>query len=192
MVVNVFLFDEFEVMDAFGPTEVFGHVPEHFYIRFISLRGGLITGKQGMKVWTEPLNPLEIEDIFLIPGGKGVKSFLHTEGKNGQQMLKQAVEEASFCMMVQNASAMLARTGLLFHRQVANYAYDENWKRMFTVGIDHIDGEKWVADGKYYSCSTTIAALDMTLGLVGDILDIDIAEKIAKEIGYSWDSSDHL
>lgn len=44
MVVNVFLFDEFEVMDAFGPTEVFGHVPEHFYIRFISLRGGLITG----------------------------------------------------------------------------------------------------------------------------------------------------
>ena len=109
------------------------------------------------------MNPLEIEDIFLIPGGKGVKSFLHTEGKNGQQMLKQAVEEASFCMMVQNASAMLARTGLLFHRQVADYAYDENWKRMF-----------------------------MTLGLVGDILDIDIAEKIAKEIGYSWDSSSHL
>ena len=91
-----------------------------------------------------------------------------------------------------NASAMLARTGLLFHRQVADYAYDENWKRMFTVGIDHIDGEKWVSDGKYYSCSTTIAALDMTLGLVGDILDIDIAEKIAKEIGYSWDSSSHL
>ena len=35
MVVNVFLFDEFEVMDAFGPTEVFGHVPEHFtYVLF--------------------------------------------------------------------------------------------------------------------------------------------------------------
>ena len=55
------------------------------------------------------------------------------EGENGQQQLKQAVEEASFCMMAQNASAMLARTGLLFHRQVSDYAYDENWKRMFTV-----------------------------------------------------------
>ena len=126
MVVNVFLFDDFEVMDAFGPVQVFGCTPEHFYIRFISMRGGLINGKQGMKVWTEPLNPLEIEDIFLIPGGKGVKSFLHTEREKSQQLLKQAVEESSFCMMVQNASAMLARTGLLFHRQVADYAYDEN------------------------------------------------------------------
>ena len=69
MVVNVFLFDDFEVMDAFGPVEILGRVPEHFYVRFISLRGGLITGKQEIKIWTEPLNPVEIEDIFLIPGG---------------------------------------------------------------------------------------------------------------------------
>lgn len=189
MVVNVFLFDDFEVMDAFGPVQVFGCTPEHFYIRFISMRGGLINGKQGMKVWTEPLNPLEIEDIFLIPGGKGVKSFLHTEGEKGQQLLKQAVEESSFCMMVQNASAMLARTGLLFHRQVADYAYDENWKRMFTVGINYVDGENWIADGKYYSSSTTMAAIDMTLGMLGDMLDIDIAEKAAEEIGYSWEGN---
>ena len=50
MVVNVFLFDDFEVMDAFGPVEILGRVPEHFYVRFISLRGGLITGKQEIKI----------------------------------------------------------------------------------------------------------------------------------------------
>ena len=161
MVVNVFLFDDFEVMDAFGPVEIFGRVPEHFYVRFISLRGGLITGKQEIKIWTEPLNPVEIEDIFLIPGGTGVKSFLHMEGENGQQLLKQA----------------------------ADYAYDENWKRMFTVGIEYIDGEKWISDGKYYSCSTTVAAMDMTFALISDNLDVSVAEKIAEEIGYSWDSS---
>ena len=189
MVVNVFLFDDFEVMDAFGPVQIFGTVPEHFYIRFISLRGGIITGKEGVKIWTEPLNPIEIEDIFLIPGGKGVRSFLHTEGAKGQQVLKRAVEEVEFCMMVQNASAMLARTGLLFHRQVADYDYDENWKRMFTVGINYINGEDWISDGKYYSSSTTMAAMDMALGLISDMLDIDIAEKVAEEIGYIWDSS---
>ena len=96
MVVNVFLFDDFEVMDAFGPVEILGRVPEHFYVRFISLRGGLITGKQEIKIWTEPLNPVEIEDIFLIPGGTGVKSFLHMEGENGQQLLKQAVRRHLF------------------------------------------------------------------------------------------------
>lgn len=40
MVVNVFLFDDFEVMDAFGPVEIFGRVPEHFLCAFyFSARG---------------------------------------------------------------------------------------------------------------------------------------------------------
>ena len=73
--------------------------------------------------------------------------------------------------------------GLLFHRQVADYAYDDNWKRMFTVGINYISRENWISDGKYYSSSTTTAAMDMALGLISDMLDIDIAEKIAEEIG---------
>ena len=37
MVVNVFLFDDFEVMDAFGPVQIFGCVPEHFYIRLLQV-----------------------------------------------------------------------------------------------------------------------------------------------------------
>ena len=49
--------------------------------------------------------------------------------------------------------------------------------------------KKWISDGKYYSCSTTVAAMDMTLALISDNLDVSVAEKIAEEIGYSWDSS---
>ena len=29
MVVNVFLFDDFEAMDAFGPVQIFGTVPRN-------------------------------------------------------------------------------------------------------------------------------------------------------------------
>jgi len=32
----------------------------------------------------------------------------------------------------------------------------------------------------------------MTLGLIGDMLDIGIAEKAAEETGYAWDSSLYL
>ena len=69
MVVNIFLFDDFEIMDAFGPAQIFGSRPDEFYVRYLSLRGGLVTGKQGVKVWTEPLNPIEIEDVFLLQYG---------------------------------------------------------------------------------------------------------------------------
>ena len=60
------------------------------------------------------------------------------------------------------------------------------------MGINYISRENWISDGKYYSSSTTMAALDMTLGLIGDMLDIGIAEKAAEETGYAWDSSLYL
>ena len=48
MVINIFLFDDFEIMDAFGPAQIFGSRPDEFYVRYLSLRGGLVTGKQGL------------------------------------------------------------------------------------------------------------------------------------------------
>lgn len=36
-----------------------------------------------------------------------------------------------------------------------------------------------VADGKYYSCSSTAAGLDMTLWMVADQIDIDVAAEAA-------------
>ena len=145
-----------------------------------------------MKIWTEPLNPVEIEDIILIPGGQGVKAFLHTESETSQKLLKDAVDESDFCLMVRNASALLSHSGLLFRRQVADYNYDENWKRMFTVGVNYISGVRCIADGKYYSSSYSITAVDMTLGLIGDIIDVSLAEEIADEIGYIWDSREQV
>ena len=32
MNVNVILFDDFETMDAFGPVELFGKLPQHFHV----------------------------------------------------------------------------------------------------------------------------------------------------------------
>lgn len=36
MNVNIVLFDDFETMDAFGPAEILGKLPEHFHIRYLS------------------------------------------------------------------------------------------------------------------------------------------------------------
>lgn len=186
MVVNVILFDDFETMDAFGPVQVFGKAPEHFYIRYLSLHGGIVNSTQNVKVWTEPLGGEEIRDILLIPGGRGAKKQLYLE-KELLEAVKQAAQSADLCMMVENGSALLAQTGLLYRRQVADYEFDENWKRMFTAGIHHVPDVRWIADGKYYSCSTTAACLDMSLGIVSDRIDMDVAARIAEQLGYSWD-----
>ena len=76
--------------------------------------------------------------------------------------------------------------GLLFHRQVADYAYDDNWKRMFTAVVYWIPNVSWVADGKFYSSSSSLYGIDMALGAVADLVDIDAANKAAEAMGYTW------
>lgn len=76
MDVNIVLFDDFETLDAFGPAEVFGKLPEHFHLRYLSVSGDVINSTQGGKVWTDFLIPEEIEGILLVPGGKGARRLL--------------------------------------------------------------------------------------------------------------------
>lgn len=189
MNVNIVLFDDFETMDAFGPAEVFGKIPENFRIRYVSVSGDVVNSVHGVKVWTDFLVPEEIDGILVIPGGKGARRLLWKDERS-LKMLQKAAEEAETCLMVGNGSAFLAQTGLLYRRKIADFPMDANWNRMFTAGIDRIGDARVVADGKYYSCSSTVAGIDMSLWAIADLLDFTVAEKAAKEMGYLWNSDE--
>lgn len=186
MNVNILLFDDFETMDAFGSAQIFGMVPEHFHINYLSVKGGIVNSTQGVKVWTEMLKPENIQGILLIPGGRGANKLLHLEAET-LPVIKKAVQAADYCMMIANGSAILTQTGLLYRRQIADYEYDENWKRMFSAQVTRVSGIRWTADGKYYSSSNTAAGMDMTFSLLADLVDLNVAECTAKKLGYAWD-----
>ena len=137
MNVNIVLFDDFDTLDAFGPAQIFGTEPKHFHLNYLSVNGGIINSSQGVKVWTELLIPQEVEDILLFPGGRGAKRLLCMEEK-ALEVIKESVGEASICMMVRNGFALVAQTGHLYHRRIAEYEGDENWKRMFAAGKEKI------------------------------------------------------
>lgn len=186
MKVNIFLFDDFDAMDAFGAAEVFGKMPQDFYIEYCSLSGDIVTSVQGIKVWTEFMTEDIFGDILVVPGGKGARRFIRQDEKI-RQLLRLAVERCSVCIMVGNGSALLAQTGVLFRRRICDYPTDENWNRMFTAGIYRLPETKWVADGKFYSASSSLAGIDMCLNILADMVDLDAAERIAAELGYPWD-----
>lgn len=147
MNVNIVLFDDFETMDAFGPAQVFGKAPERFHINYLSVNGGIVNSSQGVKVWTELLIPQEVEDILVIPGGRGAKKLLSLE-ENSLKVMREAAKEANTCIMVGNGSSVLAQTGLLYRRRIADYEGDENWKRMFTAEIERVKNVRWISGGK--------------------------------------------
>ena len=93
MNVNIVLYDEFETLDALGIANIFGMAPEHFYINYLSVNGGLVSSKQGVKVWTELLIPEEVEDILVLPGGRTATKLLCLEPKK-LETIKAAAQEA--------------------------------------------------------------------------------------------------
>ena len=185
MDVNVVLFDDFDSMDVFGPAQIFGKLQKHYNLRYLSVSGDIINSAQGCKIWTDYLVPEEIEGVLLIPGGKGARRLLWHDERT-LEILKRAASHAEVCLMVGNGTGLIAQTGILYRRKLADCPYDKNWNRMFMAGFERIEGSKVVADGKFFSCSSTAAALDMTLWMISDQIDIDVAAEAAEQIGYSW------
>ena len=186
MKVNLFLFDDFDTMDAFVPAEVFGKLPEYFHVEYCSVKGDFVTSLQGVKVWTDYLDEQTAGDILVIPGGKGARRLIRDD-ENLCRLLKKAADQHSFCVMLGSGTLLMAQTGILYRRRICDCPLDKNWNRMFTAAIYRTSRARWVADGKYYSASNPLAGMDMCLSILADLTDLKIAETMAEELGYQWD-----
>ena len=118
MKVNLFLFDDFDTMDAFVPAEVFGKLPEYFHVEYCSVKGDFVTSLQGVKVWTDYLDEQTAGDILVIPGGKGARRLIRDD-ENLCRLLKKAADQHSFCVMLGSGTLLMAQTGILYRRKFA-------------------------------------------------------------------------
>ena len=185
MKVNLFLFDEFDMLEAAAPAEVFGKVPEQFYLEYYSLKGGFVSSMQRMKVWTDTVCENISGDVLIIPGGKGARRMIR-DNVSLCGVLKKMVESHSFCVMIGSGISLVSQTGVLYRRRVCNYTMDQNWNRIFQAGVYRTDSIRWTADGKYYSAVSPVDGVDMCLNILADLTDLDIALRIAGDLGYKW------
>ena len=143
MKVNLFLFDDFDTMDAFVPAEVFGKLPEYFHVEYCSVKGDFVTSLQGVKVWTDYLDEQTAGDILVIPGGKGARRLIRDD-ENLCRLLKKAADQHSFCVMLGSGTLLMAQTGILYRRRICDCPLDKNWNRMFTAAIYRTSRARWV------------------------------------------------
>ncbi|MCB0198238.1 MAG: DJ-1/PfpI family protein, partial [Anaerolineae bacterium] len=72
--IGVVLFPGFELLDVFGPLEMYGIASEHFNIRMISEDGQNVASRQGPKsVVDHSFDDAVRYDILLVPGGHGTR-----------------------------------------------------------------------------------------------------------------------
>jgi putative intracellular protease/amidase len=68
--ISVVLFEGFELLDVFGPTELFSLVPGQLAIEFTGPGAGSVASSQGVQVTAAiGYDAAATPDIMLIPGG---------------------------------------------------------------------------------------------------------------------------
>ena len=181
MNIDVLLFRDFETLDAFGPVEVFGGVPE-FSVRCVSTDGGMVVRAQGVRVWTEALEEGPEAEVLLVPGGMGTRRLAGDAAYLAG--LKAAALRSAYVLTVCTGSALLAATGLLDGLRATSNKRAFDWAVSVNPRVRWVSRARWVVDGKYYTSSGVSAGMDMALGFLEDRLGRDRAEEAARRIEY--------
>lgn len=183
--VGIVLYPMFELLDVYGPAEVFGNVTQGMKLVMIAENAGPVTSAQGPKVLADfdfaACPPL---DLLLVPGGMGTLA----EVKNPVMLnwLRERAPQAEIVMSVCSGSAILAEAGLLDGRKATSN------KRYFQVAIDHgpkvdwVRKARWVDDGNRVTSSGVSAGIDMSLAVVARLYGQAAAERIALLIEHEW------
>lgn len=189
-IVGVVLYPGFEVLDVYGPVEMWANVPG-FELVFVAENTGPVRSAQGVAtVATHSFENAPKLDILMVPGGFGTQ----TELRNPKMLafLQRANEHTQLTTSVCTGSALLAKAGLLDgHRATSN-------KRFFQLAeqqsqkVTWVPEARWVESGKMFTSSGVSAGIDMALGVIAKIKGEMAAEEIANALEYVWNqNADH-
>ena len=124
--VGTLLFPGFELLDVFGPLEMFGALPEDFTLQTVAETAGPIESRQGPKAIADvSLADAKPYDILLVPGGRGTRR--EVDNAALINWLKRHAEASGLVATVCTGAALLARTGLLDGRKATSNKASFAW-----------------------------------------------------------------
>ena len=182
--VGVILYPDFEVLDVFGPTEMFSYAPG-LQVVFIAETAGPVRSAQGVSALAEfSFANAPALDIMMVPGGNGTRVQLNNPAyiKFLQDMDKTTTLTTSVC----TGSALLAKAGLLKGRRATSN------KTYFSLAVEQdpsvnwAKSARWVEDGKYVTSSGVSAGTDMALGVLAKLYGKPATQMLAHTLEYVW------
>lgn len=178
--IGAVIFEGFEMLDYFGPLEMFAMHREHFKIVAVGETGHAVASSGGPAVVPDArFDEGDTYDVLLVPGGKGTRD--EVENAAMLDWLQQASAKAEVVTSVCTGSALLARAGLLEGRAATTNKLAFDWVREIsrTDTVNWKPKARWVKDGKFYTSSGVSAGTDMSLQVIADLLGEAAADKAA-------------
>jgi putative intracellular protease/amidase len=179
------VYEGFELLDFFGPLEMFGLLGADARITVIADKAGSVRSSGGPSAVADvAMAEAPACDVLLIPGGIGNRRLLTEPAYLAE--IRRLSEAAPLVFTVCTGSLLLAKTGLLDGRrattnkrvfsQAAGYAPSVNW----------IARARWVEDGKYVTSSGISAGIDASLAVIAKLRNRETTLEIAKRAEYTW------
>jgi transcriptional regulator GlxA family with amidase domain len=184
---NIFLFEQFETLDAFGPAEIIGKLPDEYKLDCFSLKGGVVTSSQNLRVCTRPAKEIAGGGILLIPGGMGTRELVADE--TFIETLFGLARGSEYVLSVCTGAALLSKTGLLDGKKATTNKRAFHWVCSQNARVDWQKSARWTVDGNIYTASGISAGMDMALGFVAQMHGKDQAGDLAARIEYIWNDN---
>lgn len=183
--VGMVLFDRFELLDVFGPLEIFGVLKSHFEIVLVGPPGGVVASSQGPRsVVDVSYGEAERCDVVMVPGGAGTRSLVDDAGF--VSWLAGWAAQAEVVSSVCTGSGALARAGLLDGYRATSNKRDFAFAVSQGPRVEWVRKARWVADRDRWTSSGVAAGMDMALALVAHLVGEDTAVTLANAVELEW------
>ncbi len=183
--LGALLYEDFELLDLFGPLEMFGNMQGTVVVRTVADQAGLVRSAQGPHVQADfGLADCPPLDLLLIPGGIGTRA----QVDNGRLIdwLRGRADQVEIAMTVCTGTALLAQAGLLDGRRATTNKMFFAWPEGTWPAVQWVREARWVEDGKFWTSSGVSAGIDMALGVIERIAGVQTAEMLATATEYEW------
>jgi transcriptional regulator GlxA family with amidase domain len=181
--MGVLLFPGFEVLDAYGPIELWGNLAKYVQVVTVASKRGEIASSQGPRTIADyGFDDCPHLDLILVPGGMGVAPLIEDTTTLG--WLRDRAKKAEIIMSVCNGASLLAAAGILDGRPATTNKM--LWKMATKPGpnVNWIKKARWVDDGSVVTSSGVSAGMDMTLSVVTRLYGKEVAKLLARIAEY--------
>ncbi|MFI8528710.1 DJ-1/PfpI family protein [Streptomyces aquilus] len=172
--IAIVLFDRFTALDAVGPYETLGQLPDAETV-FVAERTGPVRTDTGNLAITADKSLAEVPhpDIVVVPGGPGQTPQM--ENPVLLDWLRAADAGSTWTTSVCTGSLLLAAAGLLEGRRATSHWLALDFLKEFGA---EPTGERVVLDGKYVTAAGVSSGIDMGLTLLGRIAGDEHAQAV--------------
>ncbi|MBO4253762.1 DJ-1/PfpI family protein [Streptomyces griseorubiginosus] len=180
MQIAIVLYDRFTALDAVGPYETLGRLPDAELL-FVAERCGPVRTDNGTLALTadRTLADVPAPDVVVVPGGPGQSPQM--ENAALLDWIRAADATSTWTTSVCTGSLLLAAAGLLGGRRATSHwlALDE----LKRLGAEPTE-QRVVVDGKYVTAAGVSSGIDMGLALLGRVAGDFVAQAVQLGIEY--------